>query len=102
LSISTPFPFKIVFDAKFFTGKSPSVADEALVTGVHEVVFYRGLPSASSEYAARSGWSYDFGCLLAYDASAGAFLQKAWDSVLSKRLFWDDAHVFVMILRGAK
>lgn len=95
LAILEPFPFTVVFDAKFFKDESPTSAERALVTGVYELVFYRGLPPASDDAK-----GYDFGCLLAYDASDGAFLQQAWESVASKRLFWEGAHVFVMIVRG--
>ena len=70
------------------------------MAGVYEVAFYRGLPPASSAQATKLDWGYDFACLLAY--SDGAYLQEAWDLVTSKRLFWDDAHVFVMIVRGSR
>ena len=99
LCLSAPFPHKIVFDAKFFESESLSAAEQALVAGVYEAVFYRGLPSDSVD-GSNSRWAYDFGCLLAYDASSGGYLQEAWGSVASKRLFWDDANVFVMIVRG--
>jgi addiction module HigA family antidote len=95
LCLSNPFPFKIVFDAKFFEEESLASAEKALVEGVYEAAHYRGLPPDQT----RQGWCYDYGCLLVYDASRGAYLQQAWASVCSKRLFWDEANVFVMVIR---
>jgi hypothetical protein len=89
-----PCPFNIVFDAKFFRDESLTSAERVLVTSVYEVVFYRGLPP---ELGRARPW---FGCVLAYDACNGAYLQRVWESVESKRLFWDGAYVFVMIVRG--
>jgi hypothetical protein len=100
LCLSRPFPYKIVFDAKFFEGSTIASAERALVTGVYEVAFYRGLPVEADHHD--SGWDYDFGCLLAYDASPKASLLQAWNSVHAKRLFWDDANIFVMIIRGQR
>ncbi len=100
MSLSDPFPHSIVFDAKYFQDESLVKAEEALVAGVYEASYYRGLPSATAQYAPQTNWGYDFGCLLAYDASDGSHLKRAWRSVASKSLFWDDARVFVMILRG--
>jgi hypothetical protein len=99
LSLTEPFPFKILFEAKFFEGKSLASAERALVAGVYETAFYRGIPPSLSED--KSGWGYDFGCFLAYDASDGAYMQQAWDSVASKSMFWDGANIFVMIVRGS-
>jgi hypothetical protein len=100
LCLSNPCPFNVVFDAKFFEGEGHKSAEKALVEGVYEASHYRGLPAARDGSGA-AAWDYDFGCLLAYDASEGAYLQQAWNSVATKRLFWNDAHVFVMIVRGA-
>jgi hypothetical protein len=100
LCLSGPFPFKIVFDTKYFSKGSLIAAEKTLVEGVYEAAFYRGLPPATSRDAAKPGWGYDFGCLIAYDASHRGYLREAWSSVASKHLFWEDAHVFVMILRG--
>jgi hypothetical protein len=99
LCITQPFPFKIAFDAKYVKENNLKAAERQLVKGVYEVVHYRGQPAASPEYAATTRWGYDYGCLLAYDASEDGLFQQAWSSVGSKRLFWDDAHVFVMVLR---
>jgi hypothetical protein len=90
--LSSPFPFKIVFEAKLFTDESSGAAQKALVNGAYETAFYRGLPPSD-------GWDYDFGCLIAFDASDGAHLNHVWNSVAHKHLFWDDASVFIMIVR---
>jgi hypothetical protein len=94
-ALSTPFPFKILFEAKYFEGDSAVSAENELVCAIYETVFYRGLPASGK-------WGYDFGCLLAYDVSTGAHLKAAWESITSKRLFWEDANVFVMIVRSNK
>jgi len=99
LDVVHPFPFSIVFDAKFFKEASAAAAERALVAGVYEVVFYRGLPNGLEE-PEKDECGYDYGCLLAYDASKDGYLEKAWKSVVTKSLFWDDANVFVMILRS--
>jgi hypothetical protein len=100
LCITAPFPYSIVFDAKFCDAGNATSAERALVSGVYEAVFYRGLPRSLSRPPSPSAWDYEYGCLLAYDASPGSYLRRAWDSVASKSLFWEDANVFVMILRG--
>jgi hypothetical protein len=88
-----PFPWRIVFEAKYFEEESLSAAERSLVSGVYETAFYRGLP-------ADDDWSYDFGCLLAYDVSEKGHLKQAWESVVDKRLFWEHGHFFVMIVRS--
>lgn len=98
LCFTGPFPHKIVCDVKFFDDESLSAAEQALVEGVYEVFYYRSLPNNSFKHP-QSEWTYDYGCLLAYDASAGSWLRRAWDSIVSKRLFWDDANIYVMICR---
>jgi hypothetical protein len=87
-----PFPWSILFEAKYFEEETLSAAEHSLVSGVYETAFYRGLPGDDD-------WNYDFGCLLAYDVSEGAYLKQAWDSVVDKRLFWEHGHIFVMIVR---
>jgi hypothetical protein len=98
LAITAPSPFEIVFDAKYFEQSSFGAAVDALVGGVYEVVHYRGLPAGTT----RSGapWRHEYGCLLAYDATPDMCLRQAWETVECKDMFWDDANIFVMILRG--
>jgi hypothetical protein len=97
-----PFPFKIVFDAKYFFQNTESAAIKALVEGAYEATFYRGLPSAVARDTHEPSWGYDYGCLLAYDASDDGVLESAWGSVRCKDAFWDGANIFVMIIRGTK
>ena len=100
LALRNPFPYKIVFDAKYFVANSKEAANKALVDGVYEASFYRGLPFAPSTGAGNPDWDYEFGCLLSYDASDNGYLKLAWDSVKAKRLFWEGGNIFVMIVRG--
>ena len=101
LAFRKPFPHKIVFDAKYFAASSIGAAEKALVDGIYEAAFYRGLPFTPSGQPGSADWDYEYGCLLAYDASDEGYLKAAWDSVQGKRLFWEGANVFVMIIRGA-
>jgi hypothetical protein len=96
--LRAPFPYEILFDAKYFTQNSPAAAKAALVEGAYEVMFYRGLPSVSARLPNDPGWKYEFGCLLAYDASDQGILKKTWASVTRKNLFWDGGNIFVMII----
>jgi hypothetical protein len=77
LGFRKPFPYKIVFDAKYFTQNSQTAAIKALVEGAYETMFYRGLPKTSSGANGDSGWDYDYGCLVAYDASDSGVLASA-------------------------
>ena len=97
----SPFPYKIVFDAKYFTQSSEAAARKALVDGTYEVMFYRGLPMEPPSSPEDPGWDYEFGCLLAYDASDNGSLASAWDAVQCKQTFWDGGNIFVMILHGS-
>ena len=99
-ALASPFPHKVVFDAKYFTQESQAAAEKALVEGVHEAAFYRGLAAVPPSGPTDPGWCYDFGCLVAYDATVGGFLKATWDSVVNREPFWDGANVFVMVLRG--
>jgi hypothetical protein len=98
-AIRAPFPHKIVFDAKYFDNNTSDAAAKALVEGVYEAAYYRGLPKVAP-HPAKPGWDYDYGCLLAYDASDDGVLTSAWRSVKSKNAFWDGGNIFVMIIRG--
>ena len=100
--LRSPFPFKITFDAKYFFQNSESAANKALVEGAYEAMFYRGLPSVAARNTHEPSWDYDYGCLLAYDASDDGILESVWRSVRCKGAFWDGANIFVMIVRGTK
>ena len=76
-----------------------SAAESALVNGIYEIFYYRGLPYSPGG-TTTADWNYDYGCLIAYDASPQGHLVRAWDSVVSKDCFWDGGNLFVMVLRG--
>jgi hypothetical protein len=96
-----PFPFKIVFEGKYFEQGRPEKAARDLATHLYQAFFYRSLP-----YAAPNGsgapWDYDYACLLAYDASPDAALVKVWNELAEpvREGFWKGANVYVMILRS--
>jgi hypothetical protein len=97
----SPFPFSIVFEAKYFQADSQAAARRELVTDAYQAFFYRALPPDHTEDS-RPDWGYDYSCLFAYDASPGGHLVEAWESLSAdvKAGFWEGANVYVMILRG--
>jgi hypothetical protein len=96
-----PFPFKIVFEAKYFEHGSADKAARDLAADIYQAFFYRSLPYVPPK---RSGvaWDYDFACLLSYDASPDGAMLNAWDTLAEsvKAGFWEGANVYVMILSG--
>jgi hypothetical protein len=102
IAIRDPFPHRIVFDAKYFDSDSSAAATKSLVEGIYEAGHYRGLPKVPPLSAEKPGWDYEFGCLLAYDASDDGVLTAAWNTVTNKQAFWDGGNVFVMIVRGTR
>lgn len=87
LVIQDPAPTSIVFDGKYFTGGN---AIDALVSGAYEIFYYRGLLRNRLH-------AYDYGCLLAFDASPDQTLVSAWDAVVDKHLFYN-SHVFPLVV----
>jgi len=101
LAFREPFPFKIVFEGKYFEKGSADKAARELASNVYQAFFYRALPFAPPS---RSGapWDYDYACLLACDASLDGALLAAWNAI-AKRVrdgFWEGANLYVMILRS--
>ena len=96
-----PFPFKIVFEGKYFESGGEQKAERELVTAIYQAFFYRGLPYVAPEKHGPA-WDYDFSCLLAYDASRDGTLKAAWTGLPKevKTGFWEGASVYVMIVRG--
>jgi len=94
-----PFPFKIVFEGKYFEQGSAEKAARDLATNIYQAFFYRSLPYVAPK---KSGvaWDYDFACLLAYDASPNQTLLTAWNDLAEsvRSGFWEGANVYVMIL----
>ena len=100
-----PFPFKVVFEGKYFGDGGPARAQHELVTNIYQAFFYRGLPFVAARTSGQKvapAWDYDFACLLAYDASRDGTLRDAWGGLSPdvKRGFWEGANVYVMVLRG--
>jgi hypothetical protein len=102
LSLRDPFPHTIVFEGKYFCRGSLEYAQRQLVSDVYQAFFYRGLPRLAATKK-HPEWSYDYACLMAYDASPAGTLSAAWIALdpRTRRSFWDGAGVYVMILRGS-
>jgi hypothetical protein len=98
-----PFPFKIVFEGKYFRKGGANVATRELVSSIYQAFFYRGLPYDGSK---KNGpvWDYEFACMLAGDASEEGSLQRAWEALpgIVKRGFWEGANIYVMIVRRSQ
>jgi hypothetical protein len=94
-----PFPFKILFEAKYFP---PSAASPSrlLVDLIREAFLYRCLPYAFPA-TEKPEWDSDFACAIAYDATADGSCSKAWLSIPEevRRSFWDGANLHVIVLR---
>ena len=89
-------PFRVVIEGKYFRGGSAEFAQRQLVTAISEALFYLGVPASS---AGNRPWSYDYACLVAYDASNGQTLAAAWQTIkLLKQRFWDDANLYVIVI----
>lgn len=100
-AICSPFPYHIIFEAKYFKGRSAVTAKRELVADAYQAFFYRALPTDKTKDK-RPDWDYDYACLLAYDASPNGVLKDAWCQIDSqvKRGFWEGANVYIMIVRG--
>jgi hypothetical protein len=106
-SFREPFPFKIVFEGKYFQKGGLDFAQKELAVNIYQAFFYRALPYVAPKKPAPKkpsspAWDYDFACLLAYDASDAGNLKQAWEGLTPRvrRGFWEGADVYVMILRG--
>lgn len=99
-STRDPFPFKILFEGKYFNKGGPRKATTELVSSIYQTVFYRGLPY---DFSRQNGpaWDYEFACMLAGDVSEERSLQRAWEALPRKVKtgFWERANVYVMIVR---
>lgn len=97
-----PFPFKIVFEGKYFETGGAVRAKTELAIGAYQAFYYRALPYVPSKKSSPP-WDYDFACLLACDASGNSSLRQVWDGLDAdvKRGFWESANVYVMILQCA-
>lgn len=95
----SPCPYRVVFEAKLFRSGGIDVAKTELVRAIYQCMFYRGQPPVP-QTETHPEWNYEFACLLAYDASPGQALVKAWESVRKEVRdgCWDSANIFVMVL----
>jgi hypothetical protein len=99
-AFGNPFPYKILFEAKYFEGNE-NEAVPALVTTIREAFFYRCFPYAAPSNT-KPDWDYDFSCALAYDAPKQGSLEAAWNGIPGhvRTSFWEGANLYVMIIRG--
>ncbi len=100
-ALRPPFPFKIVFEGKYFEKGGTTKAETELVTNIYQAFFYRALPKIDED-PKTPAWDYDYACLLAYDASPEGALYEAWNTLNKtvKAGFWEGANLFVMIIRA--
>ncbi len=103
MALREPFPYKTVFECKYFDGRDFDKCGPALVEGVYQAFYYLGLPRLPKG-SWGNAWDYDFACFLAFDASNEGGLKQAWESVRKavKSIIWDGANIYVMILRGSR
>jgi len=101
-ALRKPFPHKIVFEGKYFSGGSLANARRVLVSDIYQAFFYRGLPFVEETKKGRAAWDYDYACLVAYDASRDGTLKQAWEGLprVVQGSFWSGANIYVMILGG--
>ena len=97
-------PHRIVFEGKLFRNGESQTAKTQLVEGVFECSFYRGLSTLLSRKG-QDSCGYDFACLVAYDASDGQSLKKAWKELREindpvVRSLWENLRAYVMVLPG--
>lgn len=101
LAFRWPCEHRTVIEGKYFTNGGAAKAETDLVTNIYQAFFYRSLPCLE-ETTTHPEWNYDYGCLLAYDASPKGALLSAWNSLPTtvRDGCWDGGNVYVMILRG--
>jgi hypothetical protein len=101
LALHYPNASKIVVEGKLFRSGGIEPAKSALVSGIFEAFFYRGLPTLSCRDN-QNFCAYDYACLLAYDASPHGSLQAAWRSMNDRVVssLWNQLYVFVMVVRN--
>ena len=100
IAVRDTFPFKFVFEVKYFERGSSDFAARELVKDIYQAFFYRALPYVPPAKD-RQAWGFDFSCLLACDASDHGTLKRAWENLADrvKEGFWKGANVYIMILR---
>lgn len=99
-ALRDPFPHNILFEAKYFQGRTAEAGERELVSTVYQAFFYRGLPENLSHPS--RPWGYDYAVAFVYDASPEGHFEAAWRALPKavKAGFWDGANVYIMVLRG--
>jgi hypothetical protein len=100
-ALRDPFPHRILFEGKLFAKGAELAAERELATDLYQTFFYLGLPRVKATKKGQADWNYDYGCLLAFDASKDGTLLGAWNALKPsiRKSFWDNANIYVMILR---
>jgi hypothetical protein len=101
IALRAPFPYRTVFEGKYFRRGGLGAAESALAADIYQAFFYRGLARLPA-IKKKPGWDYDYACVLAYDGSESGALLRAWAGLRPKigKGCWEGARVYVMILRG--
>jgi hypothetical protein len=101
-ALRNPFPYKIVFEGKYFSAGSLARARQELVRDIYQTFFYLGLPPVPQTKTSRAEWDYDYACLVAFDASKSGTLRQAWSNLpdTAAKTFWEGGNIYVMILGG--
>ena len=101
LALRDPFPYRTVFEGKYFRRGKLAAAETALATDIYQAFFYRGLSNLPPT-TRHPAWHYDFACVLAYDGTDDGALAKAWDGLRPRigKGCWEGAGIYVMFLRG--
>jgi hypothetical protein len=100
LAVRLPGGLTAVFEGKLFRAGGPDAAKSAIVAGIYECFFYRALPTLRKTNEPDAS-GYDYACFLAYDASLGSTLSKAWQDINAQvsQSCWDALNIYVMIVR---
>jgi hypothetical protein len=100
IALRHPCLYRVVIEGKLFRGKGVAAARRALVEGIFETSFYRGLPTLlrGKDDAADS---YEYGCFLAYDASPDGQMWNAWNEINEqvRASIWNTLSTHVMVFR---
>ena len=88
----------MLFEAKYFVNAALTTAKRALVEGLYQTVFYRGLPQAEAPLPRRKAhWHYEYGCFVAIDTTGR--LQEGWAQIEPVGAdFWHNANVCPLIV----
>ncbi len=101
IALRAPFPYRTVFEGKYFRRGGLGAAESALAADIYQAFFYRGLARLPA-IKKKAGWDYDYACVLAYDGTEDGALSRAWNGLRPKigKGCWEGAGIYVIILRG--